>query len=368
MRILHIIDSARPGGAEVLLASLVNNSPEGYSHGILVLNGSHDNEPTVLPRIVDRCDISFSLYTLPSNIATMKQFIVRFNPDVINLNLQMSYLFYFLFFRTCSRNVKVNVAVHALPSQIGYLWFIFMAFLRFFVNGYTVEDSIAKKTLLRFGVPCSMIRSIPLGTSFFERRSAEGACNNPYTKYYSPVFLNVARMIPGKGQQHLIVAFAKYYQKVNKGTLVIIGYGPLASRLKIFAKKQDLPDDAIIFPGKITCLTSWFSHADVYVSSSVDEGMGVVICDAMAAALPVIGFNAGTLNELVENGIHGILVKNRDCNLLTDALVDFSARTEYFRQMGRTGSIRMKQHHQSAEIARSTCIWFSDLTKDIVDV
>lgn len=359
LRILHVIDTAMPGGAQAVIAAQVRFSPPGWKHGIIVLNGAKVTFTDALPLLPDRMNIPFPQGYFGRGMRAVYAFIQAFQPDVINLNLQMAYLFHLMVIRRKYPASVVNLSVHALPSQIGIHWFYLIAGMRQSVCGYTVEDAIAHDILLRLGVSAVQIQKIPLGTDFFESEK-KSTSEAPYGIVAGPVFLNVARMVRGKGQSFLLKAFAHYRKRGGSGTLVIVGYGVLEKRLRQLASRLSLTT-SVVFAGKKMDLAPYYQFADVYVSSSIDEGMGVVVYDAMAAGLPVTGFDAGSLSEIVTNGTTGILVENRSVEKLAEAMKLLTRDAGMRRRMGEAARELISSSYRSSLMAHSYAAWFEEL-------
>ena len=98
---------------------------------------------------------------------------------------------------------------------------------------------------------------------------------------------NAGRMAPQKNQKKLIDTFAEMH-KINPEThLVIIGSGELEAKLKEQVKELKL-EKHVTFTGVITNVNEWYSAIDVFVMTSLYEGLPVVAVEAQAADLPCV--------------------------------------------------------------------------------
>ncbi len=100
-------------------------------------------------------------------------------------------------------------------------------------------------------------------------------------------FVSAGRMAHQKGQWHLIRAFSEVKKNHSNAKLVILGTGELEDRLKKLADSLGL-SQSIIFTGFSTNPYAYMSKCDCYVLSSLHEGLGNVILEAMACGIPVI--------------------------------------------------------------------------------
>ncbi len=145
------------------------------------------------------------------------------------------------------------------------------------------------------------------------------------------VVLFVGRLAEKKGVTYLIDAIKNVDAK-----LVIVGEGNLEEKLK---KQAEPLGDKVQFLGSKTHqeLKEIYASADVFVAPSVTaedgdkEGLGLVLLEAMASGLPVVGSESGGIPEIVRDGYNGFLVPERDVRQLAEKInlllsdVDLSA-------------------------------------------
>ena len=98
---------------------------------------------------------------------------------------------------------------------------------------------------------------------------------------------NVGRMMAQKNQKKLLDVFAEI-QKINPNThLVLIGTGELENELRQQAENLGITD-SITFTGVLSNVNEWYSAIDVFVMTSLYEGLPVVAIEAQAADLPCV--------------------------------------------------------------------------------
>lgn len=126
-----------------------------------------------------------------------------------------------------------------------------------------------------------------------------------------PVILFVGRLAEVKGVTYLIEAM-----KLVDAQLVIAGCGPQEKQLKAQAEEQG---DKIQFLGSKTHeeLKIIYASADVFVAPSIttsegiQEGLGLVILEAMASGLPVVASRSGGIIDLIQHGQNGLLADEK---------------------------------------------------------
>jgi glycosyltransferase involved in cell wall biosynthesis len=141
-----------------------------------------------------------------------------------------------------------------------------------------------------------------------------------------PLVLFVARLVEKKGGRHLIDAMALVERKVPEAELVIVGDGPLRSRLEAQAKAQL---KRCRFTGWQTPeeVAGWMQRARVFCVPSVTarsgdaEGLGMVFLEAQSHRVPVVSFVHGGIPEAVAHGETGLLAPEGDVPALADHLL-----------------------------------------------
>jgi glycosyltransferase involved in cell wall biosynthesis len=145
----------------------------------------------------------------------------------------------------------------------------------------------------------------------------------------------IGRAHPVKGHRYLIAAFARIAPRYPDTRLVIIGGGALEQALRQQAAATGVGARIHIF-GAINDAYRYLKAFDLFVLSSLSEGFGLAIAEAMASGLPVIGTRVGGVPEAV--GPHGVLVARADTDQLAAAIDNALAwpeaeRREYIRQL-----------------------------------
>ncbi|WP_454877789.1 glycosyltransferase [Serratia inhibens] len=147
--------------------------------------------------------------------------------------------------------------------------------------------------------------------------------------------ISVARFVEKKGLEYVIQACAHLKRKNIDYKYSIIGDGPLTPVLKKQITELGLEEDVKILgfqpQEKIREL---LEKADVFLLPSVVaadgdmEGIPVALMEAMALGLPVVSTYHSGIPELIENGISGWLVKERDAEAIADVLISLT-REQY---------------------------------------
>ncbi|WP_340266357.1 glycosyltransferase family 4 protein [Sphingobium mellinum] len=143
----------------------------------------------------------------------------------------------------------------------------------------------------------------------------------------------VGRLVPQKGFDLLLDAFARAADKIPDWSLIIWGEGPERARLE--ARRDALGlRDRVVMPGVTQAHGAWLHDADIFVLSSRFEGWGIVVGEAMAAGVPTISFDCcfGP-GEMITDGVSGLLVPDGDVQALGESLVKLCADPDLRRHL-----------------------------------
>jgi L-malate glycosyltransferase len=151
----------------------------------------------------------------------------------------------------------------------------------------------------------------------------------------------VARLDPVKDLPTLVAAFAGVRALAPRARLVVVGDGPDKAALAAAVDAHRV-SDAVQLLGYRADVRSVFPAFDVYVNSSVSEGVSLTILEAMAAGLPVVATGVGGTPEVVVDGSTGVLVPARAPTALADAIGRLYRRPDAGRAMGAAGRARVE--------------------------
>lgn len=129
----------------------------------------------------------------------------------------------------------------------------------------------------------------------------------------------VARLDPVKDLHTMLDAFALVRRDISNARLFLVGDGPERDWLTARAARPDLAG-SVTFAGYRSDVQTFLTAADLYVNSSISEGISLTILEAMAAALPVVATEVGGTPEIVD-GATGVLVPSRDPARLASAII-----------------------------------------------
>lgn len=157
------------------------------------------------------------------------------------------------------------------------------------------------------------------------------------------VIITVARLEKVKGLEYLIKAVKLLNVKFK---LLIIGEGSNRGSLEQLVEDLEL-ENKIKFLGEIPNekIPEYLSAGDCFVLSSISEGFGIVVLEAMASRLPVIATEIGGLLDLIENEKTGILVQPKNPEQISRALFKVYSQSEFSQQLTNKAFLNLDRYN-----------------------
>ncbi|MBT9329476.1 glycosyltransferase [Paracidobacterium acidisoli] len=163
-----------------------------------------------------------------------------------------------------------------------------------------------------------------------------------------PVVLFVGRLVEKKGCAHLIEAMAQVQCARPEARLVLIGDGPLRVPLEAQAR-QSLRNVVFLGSQPAEEVRAWMRRARLLAAPSIvaadgdSEGLPVVLCEAQAMGLPVVGYRGPGVSEAVENDETGLLVEPGNPQALAAAIGTFLRDAALASMIGHAGRRRAER-------------------------
>jgi glycosyltransferase involved in cell wall biosynthesis len=171
--------------------------------------------------------------------------------------------------------------------------------------------------------------------------------------HHAPIVGNVAALVPHKGQRHLIEAAAIVIKKLPDARFVIAGEGELRPVLERQIKERRL-EKHVFLAGFRPDILSVHKAFDLFVMSSVTEGLGTSLLDAMACSKAIVATTAGGMPEVVADGRTGLLVAPRDHEAMADAIVRLLRDDALRARMGAAGAARVRERFSVERMVQDT--------------
>lgn len=346
-RIVQVIPSLRLGGLETVAVRLVQHLSPVAEQAVVT--------PTGAGPLAERFPAGVSVFPLAEqhrpdrwNALRMARLFRKLRPDIVHTRNW-----------TCidavigARLAGVPVVIHgehgrdaADPEGRNPRRQQVRRFLSPFVTEFvTVSHDLARWLVEQVRVPARKVRTIYNGvdTDHYapgDRGAARRALGIPMDW---AVAGTVGRLDPVKDQVGLIRAFARADRAEARGgrrALLIAGDGPCRGQLETAISELGLGDSVRLL-GERDDVPLILRALDVFVLSSIGEGISNAILEAMATSLPVIATRVGGNVELVRDGITGRLVEPSRHDALAEVLGGYFSDPLRARAQGAAGRERV---------------------------
>jgi len=229
------------------------------------------------------------------------------------------------------------------------------------------ETARATKRLSRL----KNVQIVPMGvdTGLFNKKNTKRFSSND--RIGEKTILFVGRLIDLKGVNYLLKAMPKVLSMFPATKLLIVGKGPERIRLEKIAADLGI-EKSVLFIGEIPHneLVGYYAKADVFVLPSCmnyageTEGLGVVLLEAMACGVPVVGSNTGGIPHVIKDGITGVLSNQKDSMSIANKITDLLGNSK-LREKVKSNAKDLINKEYSWDIISSK---FLSIYKDVLSI
>lgn len=155
----------------------------------------------------------------------------------------------------------------------------------------------------------------------------------------APVVGTVANFKTHKDYPTLIQAAAEVVKEIPAARFVVVGLGPLEKEIKRLTERHGL-NGSVVFAGYREDAPRVAGAFDVFVLSSLQEGLSIATVEAMAQGVPAVVTSVGGLPEVVEHGYNGLVVPPRDPQALAESILHMLRDDQNRLRMGENARRR----------------------------
>lgn len=317
MQVGYVVTSLATGGAEAMLLRQTQYSDREAT--VFRLGGSADLEPDFEANGTEVVDLDVDSVVSPTDLRRAYSTLLDYDLDVLHAHLPSS----MIVARIAGRAAGVGTVVSTHHMSMDYpLGLRTVERATRFLDSHevAVSEGVRESQSWRFDVPDWSVIYNGIDVAEFNARVNDAEPPDEFDDD-GPVFLNVGRYAPEKGQRYLIEAMADVVVERPDARAVIVGHGPDRDALETAVAELNLEDNVYV-TGKVPVrqIHDYYALADVFVLPSLNEGLPITALEAMAAELPIVGTRVQGVEEVVTERI-GRLCPPRSPDELAEAML-----------------------------------------------
>jgi L-malate glycosyltransferase len=354
--ILHVFSGDLWAGAEVVIFNLLSRLKEDGQLRVLALSL---NEGVLAEKLRA---VGVTTYVVPearhslANILRQAIRLLKDTPiDAIHTHRYKENLLGWLLAKRLGVGETITT-VHGLPeaptrrrTPISHLRSQLNYFLLRRGFSHTVAVSDEMKTVLtrRHGFREDRIRVIRNGAVF---PPVEATRRNPRPGYFH--IGTVARLVPVKGLDLFLEVAAAVRRRNRLVRFSVLGDGPLRADLARRANELRL-GDCLDFAAPRPDPFPYYRTLDLYLNTSIHEGIPLSVIEAMACGMPVVSSAVGGIPEILRHGEDGFLVEGRDASSFAECCLRLMHDDRLREETGARAAARARSRFSASSMAQA---------------
>jgi sugar transferase (PEP-CTERM/EpsH1 system associated) len=365
IRVMHVVFSLQPGGMEHGVVKLVNGlEPARFQSAICSTTPGGALRPMVKP---ERQVIE--LRRRPGNdprlVWDLYQMFRRERPHIVHTHAWGTLCEGLV----AARLARVPLVVHGEHGTLQlkpYQARVQRVAWRHVNRLLSVSSRLAERMAATTGFPVERIQVIRNGVDLSRFGTVARAAARQWLGFddAAVVIGTAGRLVPVKDQRTLLDAAATLHQRSCHVSVLLAGDGPLLGELQAHAHSRGLSDH-VRFLGHRPDIERVFAALDIFVLSSVSEGLSNTILEAMASGLPVVATRVGGADELVLDGVTGLLVPPQSAAVMADAIEALTADPERRRVMAAAASRRAFEEFAIDRMLQNYASFYQSIAQEL---
>jgi len=207
-------------------------------------------------------------------------------------------------------------------------------------------SDFVKQQLIVCGIPSTkiIVRHLGVDTSrFFPDSAARGVLAAELAVQPDDIIVSTVSVLRSfKNPQTIIQACGLLAKRSVPFKLIVAGDGAMLSDLQELAVNLGVAD-RIHWLGYCADPARLLQASDIFVLASTGEAFGLVLAEAMACGVPVVGSRSGAIPEIVEDGLTGLLATPRNEVSFADAIEKLARDPKLRKDMGAKSLARVRE-------------------------
>jgi len=355
MRVLHLLSSSGVYGAEKMVVSLARGLQQLGCESVLGIFENQRKGPSEVATYMREQGLNTVVIPCNGKIDRTAANEIRRCINVYEISLLHSHGYkadLYGYVATRSMRFPVVATSHFWTRRTVALRIyarLDQYVLRQFDHVVAVSDQIAGE-ILAGGVSSEFVSVIDNGIDLAALQQPSRNCDAESRVRGKRTIGAVGRLVDQKGFDYLLQAIPAVLKQFPETILLIVGEGPKRAKLEALASELKIAD-SVRFTGACNDMPRVYSSLDLFVLSSVDEGMPLALIEAMAVGKPVVATRVAAVPKLVLEGVTGRLVEPRDPAAISAAICELLRDPASCAKLGEAARARMEARFSSELMA-----------------
>jgi glycosyltransferase involved in cell wall biosynthesis len=352
-KVCHIISGDLWAGAEVVTYNLFKGllKHQDIESSTIVLNEGRLSEEIrglgIPVYVVNEREKSFL-----SLVSSIREVIRKMRPDVIHSHRYKENILAYIASRT-KNGIRLISTQHGMPEVYGEkknLRHRSISSMNFFLLSkcfhavVAVSRDIQGILVTEYGFQNDRIRMIHNGIEIPK---------DPPAGREKGVFVigSSGRLFPVKDYPLMVEVAKEVLKRIEEARFELIGDGPEMVKITALVKRYGL-EKSFLLRGFEDSTSSFYSGIDIYLNTSVHEGIPMSVLEAMSHGIPVIAPKVGGLMEIIDEGVNGYLVEGRNAKDFAKRCVSLHENDMLRRRMGSAAQRKVASEFSMEHMAQ----------------
>ena len=348
---VHVITNfAGVGGAEMMLARLIQQTEHDYQHVIIALMKTSKVYQSTLERCQSHYALGWNGLNTLSTVSQLRALLKKLQPATVQCWMYHA-------------NALTSLSVIGLAKKPKVVWGIHHSLAS------PKDESISTKIALGISKilsqqPSAIIycahSSMQQHQAFgFKNGNSQVIANGVFLdKFHPNLQLNQPTIIGFAGRYHTAKGYPYLFETMGllKNENIIFKIAGAGASLenadvKALFEQYQLDAEKVHLLDQISDMPAFYQSVDAFLMTSITEGFPNVLVEAMASGLPCISTDVGDAKYIVQD--LGSIVPPRNAQVLADAILQYAQKTEAEKQaLKQATRERVEQNFSIATVSR----------------
>jgi len=366
INIMQLVPSLRVGGAENQVVTLANSLDKTKFNVILCILQKGGPLLRQVSKDVSVIEIKYRQRYFPFALMKLIWILKKYKVHILHCHLYFSGFWG----RIAGLIARVPVMIttehgKTLWKKKHHIWFE-RWIDKFTAMRIAVSEDIKKIRIEREKLSPQKIVVIPnaIDINKFKKTKKEIQLKKREFNLDTNTFIigTVGRLVEAKDLFTLLDAVAILKQNMDNFKVLIVGDGVLRHALQNYAHKLHIMDK-IIFTGSREDIPDLLAMFDVFVLSSIREGIPVALLEAMASKKAIIATKVGGIPEVLEDNKSGILIPPRHPDILVEKIMYLFNNLNERERLGLNAYIRVEEKYGINKVIKNIEQLYEDLAR-----